>query len=131
MLTLVPVFVYNLTRSNWGVAMVIASFAGVLVMCVYDRMYQKKPDPDEFDTETCVIEVEGTVEAPDELTSREQRRLDRKNARRAAKAAKKAKKAEKRRIRGGKAQVNADEDISDYFSASKKPPRAKFPSLSQ
>ena len=124
-LTLVPVFVYNLTRSNWGVAMVIASFAGVLVMCVYDRMYQKKPDPDEFDTETCVIEVEGTVEAPDELTSREQRRLDRKNARRAAKAAKKAKKAEKRRIRGGKAQVNADEDISDYFSASKKPPRAK------
>ena len=32
------VFVYNLTRSNWGVTFVIASFSALLVMFVYDRI---------------------------------------------------------------------------------------------
>ncbi len=118
-LTLVPVFVYNLTRSNWGVTMVIAGFSGVLVMCVYDRYYQRRPNADEFDTETDIFEVEGVPEMPEELTSREQRRLDRKNAVAERKASRRAKReAEKRRRRKlrGKEKMNADEDISDYFA---------------
>ncbi len=118
-LTLVPVFVYNLTRSNWGVSLVIAGFSGVLVMCVYDRFYQRRQDPDEFDTETCVFETEGAPAMPEELTSREQRRHDRKAAKAAEKAARKLARAEKRhrsrRLRG-KEKISADEDISDYFS---------------
>ena len=119
-LTLVPVFVYNLTRSNWGVSLVIAGFSGVLVMCVYDRFYQRRQNPDEFDTETCVFETEGAPAMPEELTSREQRRHDRKAAKAAEKAARKLARAEKkhrsRRLRG-KEKISADEDISDYFSS--------------
>lgn len=129
-ITLVPIFVYNLTSSNWGMTLVIASFSGVLVMCVYDRFYQRRPDPDDFDTETVVFESAPLPVAPDELTSREQKKADR----RAAKKQKKADRAAKRRdrrhkheLRRGIAEVSADEDISDYFAPKAKKPKRSAP----
>ncbi|MBQ3127378.1 MAG: transglutaminase domain-containing protein, partial [Clostridia bacterium] len=36
---LVPVFTYNISRTNWGLAFIIASFAAILVLAAYDRRY--------------------------------------------------------------------------------------------
>lgn len=36
---LVPVFTYNISRSNWPLAFVIAAFAAILVLAAYDRRY--------------------------------------------------------------------------------------------
>lgn len=118
--TLVPVFVYNLTRSNWGVAMIIAAFSGAIVMCAFDAVYQREPSPDEYDTETCVFEAEAPVGEPEEATSRERRRAEAKARRDARRAAKNAERAVRKRLRSGKVPVSADEDISDYFAAPKK-----------
>ncbi len=39
---LVPIFVYNLTNTNLGVALIIASFTALLVLDAFDRIYVKK-----------------------------------------------------------------------------------------
>lgn len=39
---LIPVFTYNISRSNWGFAFVIASFAAILVLAAYDRRYLRR-----------------------------------------------------------------------------------------
>lgn len=39
---LVPIFTYNISRSNWSLAFVIASFAAILVLAAYDRRYLRR-----------------------------------------------------------------------------------------
>ncbi len=115
--TLVPVFVYNLTKSNWGITLIIAAFSGAIIMCVFDGIYQRRPAADRYDTETCVFESAAVPEDTGELTSRERRRLEKKEARRAARSARRAAHAEKKQRMTA---ATADEEITDYFATPKK-----------
>lgn len=120
------IFVFNLTRSNWGVALVIASFSALLVMWAYDNIFVRKPDRDQVDT---TIRLFGDESAADFVDDTVTDRAAAKNAK-AAKAAKKAEKAKKKAIRTGKSAdpatvITVDEEISDYFSTKKKPKNAK------
>ena len=118
------VFVFNLTRSNWGVALVIASFSALLVMWAYDNIFVRKPDKDQVDTTIRLFgDGEEDPAATDEVPA------DR-AAEKTAKAAKKAEKAKRRALRTGKSAdpstvITVDEEISDYFSASKSKKKTK------
>lgn len=122
MAALVPIFVYNLTSSNWGITMITAAFSGLICMCVYDGIYLRRPAADKYDTETVIFEPIATEALAEEPTSREMRRRAKRDAKRAKREAKAAKRAERRRAAAERdAGVrSADEEISEYFSAPKK-----------
>lgn len=117
---MVFIFVYNLSRSNWAIAFIAASFSGLIVMYVYDRIFIAKPKPNEIDeTDNIFGEVDEPA-LPEHL-------LNKKAAKEARKSEKKAKKAEKKARRNGK-KITVDQEISEYFSASKpsKPRKVKL-----
>lgn len=126
-LTLVPVFVYNLTSSNWGIMMIIAAFSGALCMCVYDGIYLRSPAADKYDTETMIFEPVATEALADEETSREARRRAKREAKQAKRAARAERRAERRRAKRERdAGVrSADEEISEYFSSPSKKKQKK------
>ncbi len=118
-LTLVPIFVYNLTSSNWGITMITAAFSGLICMCVYDGIFLRRPAADKYDTETMIFEPAVAEALADEPTSREERLRAKREAKLAKKEAKAAKRADRRRAAAERdAGIrSADEEISEYFSA--------------
>lgn len=126
-ITLVPIFVYNLTSSNWGIMMIIAAFSGALCMCVYDGIYLRRPAADKYDTETLIFEPVATEALAGEETSREVSRRAKREAKQAKRAARAERRAERRRAKRERdAGVrSADEEISEYFSAPSKKKQKK------
>ncbi len=114
------IFVYNLSRSNWALAMMAASFCGLIVLHVYDRIYIAAPKPNETDETGNIFGEVDEPALPEHL-------LNKKAAKEAKKAAKKAKKEEKKARKNGK-RITVDQEISEYFAESK-PARAKKPKL--
>ncbi|MBQ4140365.1 MAG: hypothetical protein IJD70_03415 [Clostridia bacterium] len=113
---MILIFVYNLSRSNWALALIAASFCGLIVMYVYDRIYIAAPKPNETDETGNIF---GEVEEP----ALPERLLNKKAEKEAKAEAKKAKKAEKKARKEGK-RITVDQEISEYFADSK-PARAK------
>ena len=97
----------NRIRSNLGITLVIVSFAAMLVMGAYDRLYHRK-DKKHYDTELKLFSEEGRPVMPPEY----QKELDEKASRKKAKAEIR----EHRRER----TVTVEEELDDYFSAPKK-----------
>jgi hypothetical protein len=107
---MVFIFVYNLSRSNWALALIAAAFCGMLVMYVYDRIFIKPPKANEIDDCGSIF---GETDAP----ALPERLLNKKSAKEAKKAAKIAAKAEKKARKNGK-RITVDQEISEYFAAS-------------
>ena len=113
------IFVFNLTRSNWGIALVIASFSALLVMWAYDNIFVRKPNKDQIDTTIRLFGDGSDADFADDTATDADLATEK-----TAKAAKKAEKAKRRALRTGKSAdpamvVTVDDEISDYFSASK------------
>ncbi len=96
----------NSIRSNLGVALVIVSFASVLVMGSYDRLY-RRTDSKRYDTELRLFEDTDRPTLPPEYTDSKEKR-----------AARRVDRADARRQRREKA-VTVDEEITDYFNTGK------------
>ena len=109
------IFTYNISRSNWGVALIIASFTGILVMAAYDRIFAVKPDPEKYDTETILFEDadENRPKLPENLpkTPRQLRREQKKKLRELKKQRRKEKKPR-----------SVDEELTEYFG---RPPKQR------
>ena len=97
-LVLVGVFMFNLSRSNWAITLIIASFSAIIVMSVYDKLYIAKPKADEYDsTDNIFGEVEPPPMPERVLTAeakRQERRLLREQRRAEKKARRKSKKVQ-------------------------------------
>ena len=102
-------FVYNLSRSNWALALVAASFSGIIVMYVYDRIFIAPPKPNETDE---TGDIFGETDAP----ALPERLLNKQAAKEAKKEAKKAKKAERKARKNRR--ISVDQEISEYFADS-------------
>ncbi len=113
---LIFIFIYNLSRSNWALAFMAASFCALIVMHVYDRIYIAAPKPGETDETGNIFGETDEPALPEHL-------LNKKLAKESKKADKKAKKTEKKARKKGK-KITVDQEISEYFADSK-PARAK------
>lgn len=111
------VFTYNLSRTNWGVVLVIASFVGLIAMHTYDRIFTDEPSADRYDCETVIFPAEQRPTLPEgELTPDAARRA-RKQARREARE-----QARKHKKEG--TQRTVEEELDSYFASSVKAARA-------
>ena len=97
----------NRIESNLGITLVIVSFASMLVMAAYDRLYHGK-DRKAYDTEMKLFEDTDRPTLPPEY---EAAMTDRRN--------RKARKAELRKKRREHA-VTVDDELTDYFGGKKK-----------
>ena len=102
----------NRIQSNLGITLVIVSFASMLVMGAYDRLYHKK-DQKHYDTELKLFHDSDRPALPPEY---EQEQADR--------AARKKAKAEERESRREK-PVTVEDELTDYFGSKKKPAKKK------
>ncbi len=107
---MVFIFVYNLSRSNLALTLIISSFCAMTVMSLYDKTFIKKPKKNSIDDTGNVFGETDEPPLPERLLNRK-----------AAKAAKKTAKAEKKKEAKLKKDrtVTVDEEISDYFASSK------------
>ncbi|MBQ9080119.1 MAG: transglutaminase domain-containing protein [Clostridia bacterium] len=116
------IFTYNISRSNWGVAMIIASYTGLIVMAMYDKIFTvKKPDAEKFDGETVLFADDDRPELPEGELMPAAAKLLRKQKKAEFKALKKKHKKEK-------TEITVEEELSNYFGSSvkakKQPKRA-------
>lgn len=95
---LVPVFTYNISRSNWGFVFIVAAYAAILVLAAYDRRYLRRPR--DCDDRAQIFPPNPNRPKPLPLP-----------AHMAERARGKAERAQK------KAAPTADEEISHYLSA--------------
>ncbi len=99
----------NRISSNLGIALVIVSFATVLVMAAYDKLYRVK-DAGQYDTEISLFGDSDRPSLPPEYVSaQEQKRQARQARRRAGRASRKAKKE----------AVTVDDELTAYFGGGK------------
>lgn len=110
------VFTYNLSRTNWGVVLVIASFLGLIVMYTYDRLFSGQPDAEHFDCETVLFPPEERPTLPEGELTPEAARQARKQARRQARED-----ARKHKKEG--TQQTVAEELDSYFATSVKASR--------
>ena len=114
------IFIYNLSRSNWALAFIIASFCALIVMYIYDRIFIAAPKPNETDDTGNIFGETDAPELPERL-------LNKKASKEEKKAAKKARKEEKKARKKGK-KITVDQEISEYFADSE-PRREKKPKV--
>ncbi len=110
------VFTYNISRSNWGIVLIIASFVGLLVMAAYDRIFTAKTDEAKFDTKTILFEGDERPKLPEGMMTKKAERYLRREKRRELRKQKKKRKKEG-------AKISVDEELSDYFAGAKKSKR--------
>ncbi len=110
------IFEYNITRSNWGVTLLIAAFSAALVMAAYDALYMRAPKKDKTDLQTTLFEEEGAPSYP-AILARRANKAQKKQEKLEAKKQKKAEKAE--RVSKGGPVKTVEEEIDDYFTTSK------------
>ena len=104
----------NRIESNLGITLVIVSFASVLVMAAYDRLYHVRDDK-HYDNQLKLFEDSDRPTLPPEY---EKAMADR--------TARKKQKAEMRRKRREHA-VTVDEELTGYFDTKKKSKKNKAP----
>lgn len=102
----------NRIASNLGIALVIVSFATVLVMAAYDRLYRVK-DAKRYDTEMNLFEDNDRPSYPPEYMAAQERKAAEKAARKSASPV--ARKAVRQA-----ADKTVDEELTDYFGGKKK-----------
>ncbi len=102
----------NRIESNLGITLVIVSFASMLVMAAYDRLYHKK-DQKHYDTEMKLFSDGDRPALPSEYAEKQAER----QARKKNKA--EAKKARRERV------VTVEDELTDYFGSKKKPKKQK------
>lgn len=107
------VFVFNLSRSNWGITLIIASFSALLVMSVYDRIYIREANGESVDTTIDLFDKDENsfpIETSTEIKERKHRK--REERRKAM--------AERRQLRrdyeNGTLTVSVDDELAYYFS---------------
>ncbi len=107
------VFTYNISRSNWGIAIVIASFSGILVMSAYDRLFSAGPEKSgsRFDTKTILFDEDARPKMPEGVLTRSAARMLRRQKRLEYRELKKKHKKEK-------TEITVDEELSEYFGSS-------------
>ncbi|MBP5173614.1 MAG: hypothetical protein ILP01_01580 [Clostridia bacterium] len=138
------VFTYNISRSNWGVVTVIASFSALLVLFAYDTMYIRRIGSDRSDTDAskAAFGTGPVPEKPATILNKELAAAKKADETEARKAKKKAEKKLSAANRAKKKTKTVDEELSDYFSekprkadgkkekksenAGVKPPKAKL-----
>ncbi len=102
----------NRIESNLGITLVIVSFASVLVMAAYDRLYNARDDK-HYDNELKLFEDSDRPTLPPEyeqaLTEKAERKKQKKDLKK------------KRRTH----TVTVEDELSDYFGSKKKPKKAK------
>ena len=99
----------NRISSNLGIALVIASFAAILVMAAYDRLYLVK-DTKHYDTELSLFEDSDRPVLPASYAEAEAARLARKEA-----------KGQTRREKKHRDRpVTVEDELNDYFTDKKK-----------
>ncbi len=102
----------NRIESNLGITLVIVSFASMLVMAAYDRLYHRK-DQKHYDTEMKLFSDGDRPALPPEYVEKQAERLARKKT-----------KAEAKKTRREKA-VTVEDELTDYFGTKKKPKKQK------
>jgi hypothetical protein len=105
---LIFLFVYNLSRSNWALAFIAASFSALIIMFVYDRIFIAAPAPDETDESGNVFGETDAPELPEKYLKKKASKEDKKAKKLAAKAEKKARKHGKK--------ITVDQEITEYFA---------------
>ncbi len=105
------VFIYNITRSNWGVSITTAAFAAILTLAGYDMIFSRRRRSKKTVSAELIFPdgEDGADPAAARRAKREKRRLE---AAEKAKAKREAKTREK----------TVDEEISEYLAA--KPAKA-------
>ena len=102
----------NRIESNLGITLVIVSFASVLVMAAYDRLYNARDDK-HYDNELKLFEDSDRPTLPPEyeqvLTEKAERKKQKKDLK------------QKRRTH----TVTVEDELTDYFGSKKKPKKAK------
>ena len=114
---LVFLFVYNLSRSNWALAFIVASFSALIIMYVYDRIFIAAPAPDETDESGNIFGETDAPELPEKYLKEKASKEEKKAKKLAAKAEKKARKQGKR--------ITVGEEISEYFADAPEKPAKK------
>ncbi len=118
---MVFIFIYNLSRSNLAMALMIAGFCGLIVMFIYDRIFIAIPKPDSTDDCGDIFGISEGPSLPDRL-------LSKRAAKEEKRAAKIAKKNEKKARKLAGKKITVEEEITDYFAESKpsKPKKTKL-----
>ena len=106
----------NRIASNLGIALVIVTFATLLVMAAYDKLYHVK-DPRKYDTTLSLFEEGDRPTLPPEYVEAQERKKAEREARR-----QKAKSHKKK----DKAPVTVDDELTDYFGSKPKKVKPKL-----
>lgn len=102
----------NRIQSNLGITLVIVTFASVLVMAAYDRLYNGRDDK-HYDNELKLFEDVERPTLPPEYEKELAERAERKK--------RKKEKRDKRRTH----TTTVEDELTDYFGSKKKPSRSK------
>jgi len=116
---LVAVFVYNLSSSNWGVTLIIASFSGLLIMSAYDRIFLAKKTVSSDVAGDILFEPEDRPTVPEGVLTGKAARLARREKRREYRELKRKHKEEQ-------TQITVDEELTMYFGGSVKKEKKRF-----
>lgn len=114
------VFTYNISRSNWGTVLIIASFVGIIAMHTYDCIFQRRSGQSE-DKNMVLFADDDRPQMPEGVLTPEAARLMRRQKRREEREL-------RRRHKKNKTQMTVEEELDSYFGASVKgsaPGRAK------
>ncbi len=114
----------NRIASNLGITLVIVSFATVLVMAAYDRLYRVK-DAKKYDTGMNLFGDSDRPAYPPEYIAEQEKKA-------AEKASRKASAKTARKVLRHTAEKTVDEELTDYFGGgkAKKPKKDKAPAMS-
>ena len=112
-LILVPTFVFNISKGNWGVSLVIISFASIIVMASFDRLYSAHAKC-RHDTDISVLNTNNDC-PPLSARAEEYLKLHEKHGDTDRKTEKR-----KRKERIKENEYTVDEELSDYFSKPEK-----------
>ncbi|MCQ2428007.1 MAG: hypothetical protein MJ137_06360, partial [Clostridia bacterium] len=105
------VFTYNISRSNWGTVLIIASFSALIVMFAFDTVYIRETgaDKNDIDSANAAFNPEKGPEVPKSLLEKKRKAEQTAERKKEKRLARKKKKTEKR-------VKTVDEEISDYFA---------------
>ncbi len=112
------VFTYNISRSNWGVAMIIASYLALIVMAVYDKTFVGQQDGSKVDTSTVLFADDDRPQMPEGIITPEEARRMRKQKKQEFKQLKKQNRKQKK-------ELTVEQELADYFGSSVKATKVK------
>ena len=112
------VFTYNISRSNWGVVLIIASYLALIVMAVYDKMFVGEQDKSRVDQTTVLFADDDRPKMPEGVITPEEARRIRKQKKQEFKQVKKQNRKQKK-------ELTVEQELADYFGSSVKATKIK------